>query len=385
VLAFWKTATDDDVEGMLPSAILLNRFLGTAFRGKFEAHPRDFVPTDPEIACRMTDENHVNVLMKTSKSTGDSSRRNMGCCLSARLAKQEVVTHEEACKSNKGVMIVSGEHNKLMALRLLAKHPNNKIWQRYIYTLFVAENSETSRRMFRMIGNIENLKSAANRKLTFAQRLFQMHTQAGQLAYRHNCLIKDLNKRAVANLKADWQYSLALCKNSLTSLWSVASCSEEMWAPLWKVVTGDVLVDPFKKPGSHGPFVNMSGIPEEMLIGWLNQVIHGDYPLSKFKVKCLIHKAGIEVKKVTVQHLQLKCEQAKIDPIPIQCFEDAEERMPELDKVWFDHWTAYFKNKLNSTKPKAEFYEVLNTIFGMWQDHSKPLVTCFFQLDLFVF
>ena len=384
---FWRTATDEDVEGMSAFAIQLCRFMGWSCRGKKAGDVYDFTATEEDIASRFVYETHITSLNVVSIRTGDTYRRNMAICLDKDLHDEEKVSHAEAKATKFGLQVISGDHNRHMNMSLMEKFPNNKIWMKYIYMLFVNQDTEMARRFFRMAGNVENMKSSANRQINFGQKLYQMHTQAAAVAVRHGTTLMKLKPKYLKDLKDDWAYSLATKPNTITGMWSIAKCPPGVWTLLWRILNGRSDVKNFKKPSSHGPFTSWSGIPWDTIQEWLKSILAGEMECSNFKDTCLRYKAGLRAKAEVLSALEGFCLRDARENV-FQDWDDVSSNLV-LPTDFLASATQTFLHMKVSSNPDKKFF---NIIQGMYERFHKDVqltvciyTVCFYLVDMFVF
>ena len=131
-------------------------------------------------------------------------------------------------------------------------------------------------------------------------------------------------------------------KNTQGSLWVIAQRSGEVWQLIKKIKIGDMETEGSagrddKGTQSHGHFVNMSDIPEEVLIKWLKKVEQDSSCKTKwFNDQCLYYKKVMWVKQAILEYaLQINPQLSA----SIKSYDDLAARFrPFSEGQTFDAW-----------------------------------------------
>lgn len=165
--------------------------------------------------------------------------------------------------------------------------------------------------MLNMMSNLDNLANKKMLAADFQQIITQLHTAILELA---------TNDKELVELKEDFSFSVGMPMATIGQFVQVAKFTGRMWELADKIMLGDCkpFVSSkgsnqkkkkkavFKKPTSCSCFVKLGGVPNELAIKWMEDVVEGRSSLASIGHRADAFKAERRVKRAIVERIQLK-------------------------------------------------------------------------------
>jgi hypothetical protein len=251
---------------------------------------------------------HVADLTESFLETGTVSKHGVGCVINTSLWEQwkagREITQLE-CESQ-GIVMISGNHTRVVQTNLKRKYPRNPTWQRQVYRLVLVPDDANTTDMLRIHGLIENFKNKAVKRQDWWNACGTMHRQSVAEAVHFSGLIQNIPMKYMTRMKLQWKSGMKNSINTVGTWFQIAKRQGEFWDRIVKCVTGVGVARPntFTKFSSASHWVPMSGMPDEEVQQYLDEVILGEINHTEFKKKCQTFKCTQRYKLAVADHVE---------------------------------------------------------------------------------
>ena len=154
----------------------------------------------------------------------------------------------------------------------------------------ILPKTEENYDMLFSLGTFDNAAQMNARKTPFNEAAQRLRTQWKSIQARVDAMpakdrAKELRARSGQLLKTAAS-AMMIQKGEIGLIMAVAKVSDEVWQPLSRILNGQTQLGEAGVPKSSAAFTKMAKIPDEHLIGWLNEVVDGSLQIKDFKAKC---------------------------------------------------------------------------------------------------
>ena len=200
-------------------------------------------------------------------------------------ALEEVINSFSQQLANKLVFYVYSGNHGLHAIRILRdKHPRNtKFVSLRCHILLVEATPESFGNLF-ILGSFANTLNDLSLKTSFAEVCQRLRQQYNNLLEIHGSQSAPGWKAAVGKMHKQAQAAFNWKKGESGLTWNISCAPDEVWGRLLKVLLGQSAHENPKLliPRSSHHLNSMARIPDEVLIGWLDEFLAGDIGLKQY-------------------------------------------------------------------------------------------------------
>ena len=206
-----------------------------------------------------------------------------------------------------GFQVICGDHTVEAIKSLLHKFQSNPMWKRLTVQVYLGLKSDPDvARWAHLWGTADNMKKAVQRRVTVVEqliethRLFFAHPKIDQF-YANNNSGKGISW--VRQFKKDRSMALSLKHGLFGQIWTVAQKKGPFWDLIERIFLGVGCHDDHMAPKSVSHFIHTSGIPQELLLGWLNDICIGQSNPLMFQTLCYHYKARSFIRRKILERL----------------------------------------------------------------------------------
>ena len=243
---------------------------------------------------------------------------------------------------------ITGDHTGSGAQMALAEQPQRKDLRRLMVTILLCDKDDPVDWMqAHQYGVYDNKLADAHRSHNVWDIVNIMHNfiQNTKKAHPNDMFDKphpEFNRLLKQKRQAmEVQYD-TMAKNTQGSLWVIAQRTGKLWDLIKKINIGDretagSAQRQSQGTTSHGHFTNMSDIPDEILIGWLNTVYNVAGTKTKwFNDQCLYYKKVLWVKAAILDFVHLVQPNLREE---LLTYDDVASRFPPFNEgAVFNEW-----------------------------------------------
>ena len=352
------------------------------YLGKFSMRAAMLAAPDPAWSARITNEDHVEELMRSFQRTASVNERLKAIIINSGLYQkwQSVKDRLEPLppelrqisqlSANNDLMVFAGDHSREAAARLYARYPSNIVWDQIPVSLYLAPKNEDTSRMLRMIGNVDNMSAGLQLKSDFATLVMQMRRHYVAITGGHHMdrARSSVERKKMQALKEDYAYSLQMAMPGVNQLFAIAQLPEIAWEKCEKILKGQTqpLASSSSKKGkatkvgipkSSHPFTLLGGLAPEVIAVLFQRVIDGRYDWTQLRAECTRLKAVLRIKSACIENL-VQTESLEADEEGNHTWECVKEQFPSVGNQKFvEQWTrTVMKLKARDSLP-VQFYD----------------------------
>ena len=239
----------------------------------------------------------VLVMIKAGTTSSDSKIKNVD-----KLPNKRDFNFEEWYPTLKyhGFQVICGDHSVEAIKSLLVKFKTNPPWVRLNVQVFIGmlDNPDVSR-FAKLWGTSDNMKKAVQRKVTVLEQLVDTHRLFYELPLIDSYLQSQKKQEGKGHKSAEWvrqfkqdrMAALNMKKGLWGQTWSLAKMNGPIWDMIEKIFTGRECHANHVVPKSVSHFVHTADIPDDIILGWLNDIILGESTPLQFVTQCWYYKA----------------------------------------------------------------------------------------------
>ena len=308
------------------SVDFMNEYAQKLLYGSFPVRTLDIVKPDDSIRARTVDAKHVATLVESFlawNSTPDDVQLLVLVKLGVPGPNKHIKTIDSIPSKrgfdfqewyptlkHYGFQVICGDHSVSALKSIIHRYADVEKWQTLQCKVYigVADNPEVIR-FAHLWGTSDNVKKAVQRRVSVFEQLVETHrlffSHPQILSYINNPDAKKRDPAWVTQFKQDRMLALGLNKGIWGQTWVLVTMTGQKWDLIESIFKGYVGGKTDNAPSSICHFIWMSGVPDDLLITWLNDVIIGRMSTQQFSGKCIAYKARLFIRTAILKRLSL--------------------------------------------------------------------------------
>ena len=260
---------------------------------------------------------------------------------------------------------IVGDHTSAGLQRWHGLKPNNIKFQKACVEMVVSEKTEEALTLIRHAGTTENTIQSMSEANSMWDNIAQLQRNYVRIEEEYKSAGAEVVKAEKAKVRKIAELGFTQSAATLCTMKAMANWRGEMWELIEKIFKGEVneikgknnKVKKFVKPTSANSFKSMSGIPEDILKGWLKQIIAGTIAVKDFGDNCIKYKKESAIMEDIVDFINQTEQKQFVD------WDDACEEYEFLeDEDWFKMITGSCGKNLKDPLPAAVKNNILQLI-----------------------